>query len=180
MTRIAPLEPPYDDSVAQTLTKWMPPGAPVPPLALFRTIAVHPMLRERMRPLGAGLLAHGVLPARVRELAILRTCARCGAGYEWGVHVTAFARVAGLDDAAIRRTVAPALSPDDPDAIVLQVVDELHDTSTLSDATFAAAHERFAAAGVLELAALVGYYHLISYIIGVAAIEPEPWASRMA
>jgi 4-carboxymuconolactone decarboxylase len=99
-TRIAPLSPPYDDAVAAALAKWMPPGTAVPPLALFRTIAVHPMLRDRMRPLGAGLLAHGVLPARARELAILRTCARCDARYEWGVHVTAFARAAGLDAAA--------------------------------------------------------------------------------
>lgn len=70
--RIVPLEPPYEEDVAQALAKWMPPGTGVPPLALFRTIAIHPMLRDRLRPLGAGLLGHGLVPARARELVILR------------------------------------------------------------------------------------------------------------
>jgi 4-carboxymuconolactone decarboxylase len=41
--------------------------------------AVHESLAARMRPLGAGILGHGLLEPRVRELMILRTCARCGA-----------------------------------------------------------------------------------------------------
>jgi 4-carboxymuconolactone decarboxylase len=36
-----------------------------------------------MRPLGAGLLGHGRLSMRERELVIDRACARAGAEYEW-------------------------------------------------------------------------------------------------
>ena len=36
------------------------------------------------------------LSLRHRELLILRTTARCGAEYEWGVHVQVFAAKAGL------------------------------------------------------------------------------------
>src|SRR5688572_16426734 len=108
MSRIAPLEPPYAPEIEAILAKWMPPGQASPPLALFRTIAIHPMLRDRMRPLGAGLLGHGTLPGRLRELSILRTCARCGAHYEWSVHATAFGASVGLDAAALRAT---ALEP---------------------------------------------------------------------
>ena len=174
-TRILPLEPPYAPDVAEALAKWMPAGFALPPLALFRTIARHPMLRDRMRPLGSGLLARGSLPPRVRELLILRTSARCGAGYEWSVHVAAYARTVGLDDATIAATVAGTPATDD-DALVTRIADELHDHSTLSDATFAAAHAAFGDEGMLEIAALCGFYHLIAYVIGVAGVAPEPWA----
>src|SRR5438552_8948232 len=89
--RIAPLEPPYAPEALEALTKWMPPGSGAEPLKLFRTLTRHPTLSARMRPLGAALLGRGTIPLRARELLILRTCARCGAEYEWGVHVTAFA-----------------------------------------------------------------------------------------
>ncbi|HUJ57294.1 MAG TPA: carboxymuconolactone decarboxylase family protein [Kofleriaceae bacterium] len=175
--RIAPLEPPYDAETAEALARWMPPGSPIPPLALFRTLARHPMLRDRMRPLGAGLLGRGVLPARTRELVILRTSARCDARYEWGVHVAAYAAAAGLDRETVRATTLarPELAGDD--ALALAVADELHDTATLSDHTFADAVERFGEAGVLELAALAGFYHVIAYVIAAARVEPEPWAA---
>src|SRR5207302_8614704 len=103
MPRIEPLQPPYEPPVAEFLTRWMPPGSAIEPLALFRTLPVSLPLSDRMRPLASGLL-RGSLPARQRELVILRACARCGAEYEWGVHVSAFARVAALSDEEIAAT----------------------------------------------------------------------------
>lgn len=178
--RIAPLDPPYDDATRESLRKWMPPNSGTEPLALFRTIARHPMLSERLRVLGAGLLGHGLVSLRVRELVILRTCARCDARYEWGVHISAFARAAGLDRDTIRATAlattAELESRSDDDALVLRVTDALHDRSTLPQSLFGATVARFGEPQTLEIAALAGYYHLISYLIAVAAVEPEPWA----
>ena len=105
MPRIAPLEPPYAPATEETLLRWMPPGATVEPLKLFRTLLVHDSLMSRMRPLGAGILGHGLLEPRVRELMILRVCARCDAGYEWGVHAAFFAESVGLTEAEVRATV---------------------------------------------------------------------------
>src|SRR5438309_1277633 len=94
--RIEPVGPPYEGEIGDQLAKWMPPDAPVEPLALFRTLVVHPELASRMRPLGSALLAHGLLEPRDREIVVMRTCARAGAEYEWGVHAVAFASSAGL------------------------------------------------------------------------------------
>src|SRR5258708_503735 len=110
--RIAPLEPPYEPDLEEMLRKWMPPGSPIEPLALFRTLAVHDELASRMRPLGAGILGHGRVEPRDREIIILRTCARAGAEYEWGVHAVAFGEPLGLTDEQITATVHGA--PDDP------------------------------------------------------------------
>src|SRR5271154_2183711 len=103
--RIAPLQPPYDPDTEAALRKWMPPGFDAEPLALFRTLAIHDELSSRMRVLGAGLLGHGHLAPRDREIVIHRTCARAGAEYAWGVHAVAFGAPLGLTEAQLAATV---------------------------------------------------------------------------
>jgi 4-carboxymuconolactone decarboxylase len=179
--RIAPLEPPYDEETAQMLARWMPPGAAVEPLRLFRTLAVHPGLAARMRPLGAGILGHGTVEPRLREVMIDRTCALCGAEYEWGVHAAAFGAAVGLSDAQLDSTAAGgAVDPlwSDADRAVLRLADELHETGSASDELFADLERHFSAAQILELAVTAGWYHTIAYVIGVARVELEPWARR--
>jgi 4-carboxymuconolactone decarboxylase len=179
--RIAPLEPPYEPALAEMLKRWMPPGSSIEPLALFRTLAVHDELFSRMRPLGAGILAHGRIAPRHRELVIDRTCARAGAEYEWGVHAIAFGGAAGLTDEQLAATaVAPA---DDPawselDALLIRLADELHDTCAVSEPLWTALTERFSDDQLLELVITAGWYRLISSVINAARIEREPWAAR--
>lgn len=181
IARIAPLDPPYAPDVRTALDKWMPPGAGVEPLKLFRTLARHERLSDRMRGLGAALLGRGLLPARVRELLILRTCARCGAEYEWGVHVTAFSSAAGLSDAIVhdtaRRPPSDVEARDDDDSIVMRLADELHDSSTVSSALWKKLAARFDDAQLLEMIAIAGFYHLISFTVNATAVEREAWAS---
>jgi alkylhydroperoxidase family enzyme len=70
----------------------MPPG--MAPLRLFRTIAHNPRVLEKIR--ASNLLDRGSLDRRDREIVILRTTARCGCEYEWGVHVAFFSAKVGL------------------------------------------------------------------------------------
>jgi 4-carboxymuconolactone decarboxylase len=177
--RIPPLAPPYDPPTAEMLAKWMPRDSGVEPLRLFRTLAVHESLFARMRPLGAGILGHGLLEPRVRELMILRTCARCGAEYEWGVHATFFGQAVGLTPTEVAATPAgdPAFS-DPRDAAVISAADELHDTAGVSEETYATLERHFSAPQILELVITAGWYHTISFVINAAAVELEPWAAR--
>lgn len=179
--RIAPLEPPYPADVAEALRKWMPPGTDAEPLKLFRTLNVHEQLASRMRPLGAGILGHGRLAPREREIVIHRTCARAGAEYEWGVHVLAFGKPLGLTDAQIEATVHGGA--DDPawsaeDAQLIELADELHDTATVSDRLWSRLAARFDSDQLLELLVTAGWYRLISYVINGAGVQHEPWAAR--
>jgi alkylhydroperoxidase family enzyme len=105
--RLAPIPRPYAPAIEKALAALMPPG--VEPLRLFRTLAHNPRVLERF--LAGGLLDKGSLSLRDRELAILRTCARCGSEYEWGVHVAFFSVRAGLSAEEVRATCArePAL-----------------------------------------------------------------------
>lgn len=179
--RIAPLEPPYDTEVEVMLAKWMPPGADVTPLALFRTLAVHDELMSRMRPLGAGILGSRIIDPGVREVMIHRTCARCGAEYEWGVHAATFGTTVGLTAEQLRSTVHGA--PDDPcwtrtQRAVLRLADELHDANTVSDALYAELGTIFDERQLLELTVTAGWYHTIAFVIGLAGVNHEPWAVR--
>jgi len=181
--RIAPLTPPYPPEIEAALAKWMPPGSAIEPLRLFRTLERNHLLAERLRGVGAVFLGrHALLPPRVREVLILRTCARTGAEYEWGVHVAAFARAVGLDDAAVRatalRTPGDARLAGDDDALALRLADELHETSAIAPALWALLAARFSEAELLEMIAIVGFYHLIAFVLGGVAVEHEPWAAR--
>jgi 4-carboxymuconolactone decarboxylase len=178
--RIAPVEPPYTPELDAMLTKWMPPNSGLDPLRLFRTLAVHPELAARMRPLGAAILAHGLVEPRLREVMIHRTCARCGAEYEWGVHAVAFGAPLGLSDEQLTATVRGG--PDDPvwsdaERTVIALADELHDDARVSDATFAELERHFDTAQIVELVVTSGWYHTISFVIDAARVEPEPWAA---
>jgi 4-carboxymuconolactone decarboxylase len=178
--RIAPLEPPYEPEIDAILKKWMPPGAETEPLRLFRTLAVHDELASRMRPIGSGILGHGRVEPREREIVIHRTCARAGAEYEWGVHVLAFGKPLGLGDEQIDATVQG--SAEDPvwserDALLIRLADELHEACTVSDALWAELAERFSDDQLLELVITAGWYRLLSYVINAAGVEREPWAA---
>ena len=71
-------------------------------LNIFATLAHHPRLLKRWSAFGGVLLYGGKLPARERELLILRTGYLCRAPYEWGQHVTI-----GLGRRAHRRRDRP-------------------------------------------------------------------------
>ncbi len=178
--RIAPLEPPYDDETQTQLAKWMPPGAPVEPLVLFCTLMVHRDLAARMRPLGSALLGHGLVEPREREIMILRTCARCGAEYEWGVHAVAFGHAVGLSDGQIAASAAgasedPAWS--DSERALVRLADELYETDGVSDLLWAELAGRWSPAQLLELIVTAGWYRTLSYIINVTHIQREPWGA---
>jgi 4-carboxymuconolactone decarboxylase len=181
--RIVPLQPPYEPAVESMLGKWMPPNSGMEPLRLFRTLGVHAELAARMRPLGAGILGHGLLEARLREVMIHRTCAVCGAEYEWGVHAVAFGRPLGFTDEQLASTVhgdAEGGAWSDTERAVYRLADELHYSGDISDALFAELERHFSAEQILELVVTSGWYHTISFVIRAARVEPEPWAARFA
>ncbi|GGT68231.1 carboxymuconolactone decarboxylase family protein [Actinomadura citrea] len=177
MPRIAPLDPPYTTEIAAALARWMPPDVARDPLVLFRTLHRNPELASRMRVLGAGLLAHGRLPARDREIIIDRTCARAGCEYEWGVHAATFGEAAGLSREQLQATVSGDGAPWSPkERLLLSAADELHDSARMSPRTWTALAEHYDEPQLLELLVLTGWYRTISQLINTLEIDNEPWA----
>jgi 4-carboxymuconolactone decarboxylase len=147
---------------------------------VFTTLVRAPRLFRHWLSFGGALLS-GSLPARDRELLILRAAVNCDAPYEWGQHAR-IGRQAGLSDDEVERVaVGPtAAGWDDDDASLLAVADELHATHTLSDLRYAALAARYDEAQVIEVLMVVGHYELLAMTLnalGVAldeGLEPMP------
>lgn len=178
--RIAPLAPPYEPDLQALLAKMTPPGAPEV-LALFRVLAHHPALAERMTGWGGFLLGRkALLPLRDREVVIDRVCARCGAEYEWGVHVAAFAEAAGFTPAQTRAIADPAAddaSLAERDRLLVQMVDELHERADVSDTLWSELARHWTQPQLIELLMLAGWYRAISYVCNAARVPLEKWGA---
>jgi alkylhydroperoxidase family enzyme len=172
--RLAPLPEAQWDEEIRPLLRAMP-GPDGRPLNIFATLAHHPKLLKRWLVFGAHVLSKSTLPARERELAILRSGWLCRCEYEWGQHVV-IARASGVSDDEIARVArgpdAPGWSP--RDAALLRAVDELHASASIGDATWAALAEHFEPRQLIDLVFAVGQYHLVSMALNSLGVEREP------
>jgi 4-carboxymuconolactone decarboxylase len=143
-------------------------------LNIFRTLAKHRPLYDRFNRLGGFLLYRGLLPARQREIVVLRTGWRSGSVYEFGQH-TRFGQEAGLAPEEIRRLATEGVDGWSPDERALVVfADELCATNTVSDQTWAALAGRWSEEELLELVVLAGFYRLVSGFLNTVGVELEP------
>jgi 4-carboxymuconolactone decarboxylase len=67
---------------------------------------------------------------------------------------------------------------DDRMTTLLRIADELHDSSTLSDAAWAVARPCWSDEQILEILAICGFYHFIGYLARAGRIGLEPWQAR--
>jgi 4-carboxymuconolactone decarboxylase len=177
--RIPPATPPYPLAVQQFFDRIMPKG--MEPLVLFRTLAQSERVLGKTRD--GGLLDPGHVSMRQREIVIDRTCARCGCEYEWGVHTAIFAERVGFT-AAQKRALLHGTA-DDPawpaeEGLLVALCDELHDGAGISDALWTGLAAAFTPQQILELIALAGFYHTISYLCNGLRLPLERFAPRMA
>jgi alkylhydroperoxidase family enzyme len=171
--RIGPIEPPYDDETASVLDQLGPP------IQLFRVLARRPDLARGVVGWGSYYLSRrSALTLRQRELVIDRTTALCGADYEWGIHIAAFAGKAGLTADQIASLAhgshTDACWTDPADRAVLRASDELHATADLADDTWEALVAEVGEAGTLDVLLLAGWYHAISFAVRALRLPLEP------
>ena len=185
-TGITHLTPPYSEDVAAVLARMMPKDSKVEPLKLFRTFTRNLPFATAIGPLGGHMLSRGRgsgagYDERSRELVIHRVCALCDCEYEWGVHIASYASKVGLTEEQIYATVHGHPGDtcwDARDRSVLTMVDQLHCSGSLDDDAFQSLAAHFAPAVIIELLALAGWYHVISYVANGCRTELEDWAPR--
>lgn len=143
-------------------------------LNLFATLRHNRELAAGFFALGGHLLQGGAIPARDRELVILRVGWRCGAEYEFSHH-RSIALDAGLTAAEIDRVADVDLGAwSREDAPLIALADELCATTSVSDATWTALAARFDDAAMLELTMLAGFYRMVSGVLNGARVALEP------
>ena len=162
--RIPPL--PYDQWDTEALSA-ISGGRKLPPNNVLGLLAQHPALARAFLTFNVHLLTASALPARTRELAILRIAWRRRCRYEWAQHVL-IARRAGVTDeeiAGIRAGEATLIS---------RAVDELDDDSCLSDETYRELAAELDDRQLMDLVFTIGTYGLLAMAFNTFGVELEP------
>jgi 4-carboxymuconolactone decarboxylase len=106
---------------------------------------------------------------RLTELAILMTARHWTQQYEWNAHYPAAIK-AGIKPetiAAVAEGRRPAGMAED-EAVIYDLLTELHLSHGVSDATYARALAKFGEAGVVETTSLAGYYAMLAMVMNTA------------
>jgi 4-carboxymuconolactone decarboxylase len=142
-------------------------------LNLFRVLVHHPLLLDRVAALGRVFLREGTLPARERELVILRVSWRLRSRYEFAQHVR-LGRAEGVTDTDVERVAREELDGwPAHEAAFLRLADELLEADAVGEATWQEAASRLDTQQLLELVWLVGYYRMLAGFLRAVGIPVE-------
>src|SRR5215475_6182269 len=134
----------------------------------FNAYLRSPQMGDLAQQFGAYLRFHSSVPRKLNEFAIIITARHWNAQYEWYAHHR-YALEAGLNPAiadAVAAGKRPAAMQPDEEA-VYNFCTELLKTTQVSDRTFAAAKKTLGERGVVDLIAVMGYYHFVSMVLNV-------------
>jgi 4-carboxymuconolactone decarboxylase len=139
---------------------------------LFSTLARNPALLEAMNPQGFYLLRGSSIPPREREMLILRIAWLAQSEYEFGQH-TVIALQAGLSIEEITRiTQGPDVKAwTGFEASLLLAVDELHQNSVISDATWIDLTKQYNDIQIMDMIATVGQYRMLAMLLNSLKIN---------
>ncbi len=163
--RIPPIEPAdWDDAMREAL-------APVTrhtgdAFNIFKTFAHHPEALKAFLAWGSYVLGASTLPAREREIVILRVGWLAQSAYEWAQHVK-IGRSCGLTDeeiAAIREG-AKAARWTEAERALLDAADQLYINSAIDDPTWAALSKAFSTRQCMDVVFTVGQYTQVCMIL---------------
>jgi alkylhydroperoxidase family enzyme len=177
MTSTPRLEPlpadEWDDEVRAAMSPLLPAERANPRDAgnVVGTLVRNRGLTRAYLEFNAHLLLHSSVSPRVREVALLRAVHLRGSEYLWDHHVP-IAERAGLTLAEIEAVRAGDVA-DPVDELVVRVVDEVENTSTLTDATWSQLCKHFDEQQVLDLLFTIGCYQLLAVAVNVIGIQPE-------
>jgi alkylhydroperoxidase family enzyme len=174
-TRIGPLDEAGRSARQQEVVDDLVRG---PTVNIYTTLARNPELAAAMVNLGRTLRGEGI-SARHREILILRTGCNCDSEYELAQHFR-LAMSIGMTAEDMRRV---RVGPDAPgwepfEAALCRAADELHADQTISDGTWATLAARYSEPQLIHATMLVGYYHLVSFVLNALGVPLEADAVR--
>jgi AhpD family alkylhydroperoxidase len=159
------------------LGSWLSGGqAPSKPSPVRVTISRHEKLFEAWDPFGAAVF-NGELPARDREVLILRSALLTRCRVEWAYHEPLGKR-AGMSEkdiaAVVEGTASTALDP--WDAVLVSVVDQLYETGTIDDPTWDALAARYTVEQLIEVPMVTGQYMMLAFALNAFGTPPPEGA----
>lgn len=148
-----------------------------PDYNLYKTLVHHVELYNNWSPLGRVMLNASTLPARDREIIMLRMGWLCQSEYEWAQHARiATAENIGMTAEEIHRIAA---APDSAEwtafeRTLMDMVDELRYDAMISDATWQALRSRYSEQEVMDALFTAAQYQLVSMALNSLGIQLDP------
>src|SRR5690606_17539259 len=148
-----------------------------PDYNLYKTLVYHVELYNHWSPLGRVLLNASTLPARDREIIMLRMGWLCQSEYEWAQH----ARIATAADIGMTAEEIHLIAAD-PDSSqwtelergLMDMVDELRYDAMISDATWQALRQHYSQQEVMDALFTAAQYQLVSMALNSIGIQLDP------
>ena len=168
--RIAPLADDQLDADQKELLAPMAATGRV--LNIFRTLARAPKAAKGFLAWGNYVLSRrNELPAREREIVILRIGYLCKSGYEWTQHHRIGLRegLTGDEIERIKRGADAGWSA--PDAALIRATDELHADQFIGEATWAELGKHFSDKQRMDVVFTAGQYTQVSMILNTFGVQ---------
>ena len=167
--RIAPLS---DAELTAEQAEVLEAFRPGPVLNIFRTLAHAPKALSRFNAWGGYVLSRrNDLPAREREIVILRTGYLCKSGYEWTQHTRIGLREGLTEDevARIKQGAQAGWTP--ADAVLIQASDELHADQFITDATWAELRRHYSEKQCMDVVFTAAQYTQVSMFLNTFGVQ---------
>ncbi len=171
--RLTPLtESQWDEKQGELLTPYKNSDGKI--MNVFTTVVRHPGLFERFMPFASYVIQEQTLPARDREMLILRIGWLCQAKYEFGQHTLA-AKEVGLSDEEILRITR---GPDDPEwnefeSALLRAADELFHDAIIADSTWNTLSRHYEEKQLMDIVFTLGQYNMVSWMLNSFGVQLE-------
>jgi 4-carboxymuconolactone decarboxylase len=147
-----------------------------PLLNIFRTLARTPKALTRFNEWGGYILSRrNSLPAREREIVILRVGFLCKSGYEFTQH-TRIGLAEGLTEDEIMAIKTGAAAPNwsRADAALIRMADELVKDHFVSDQTWTDLSAQFAEKQCMDAVFTAGQYTQVSMFLNTFGVQLDP------
>ncbi len=132
---------------------------------IFKVLMNNPKLARSWSRFAGYIMGGQSLPARDREILILRIGWLNQAPYEWEQHVRISRSVGLTDDEIDRVSKGPRAGWDKHDAALLQAADDLREKSVVSDETWKQLSERYSIEQMMDAVFTIGQYNLVSWAL---------------
>jgi alkylhydroperoxidase family enzyme len=139
---------------------------------IYSTLGQNPDALTAFLAWGSYVLRRASLPARERELVILRVGYLCRAGYEWAQH-SRLGKQVGLTASEVERIKCGSAAADwsDADRTLLVAAEELQHNHFIDDATWQALRCLFTEQQCMDLVFVVGHYTQVCMILNTFGIQ---------
>ena len=143
-----------------------------PLLNIFRTLARAPKALARFNAWGGYVLSRrNDLPAREREIVILRIGYLCKSGYEWTQHHRIGLREGLTEDeiARIKQGAEAGWSP--ADAVLIRAADDLHADQFITEPTWAELRRHYSEKQCMDVVFTAGQYTQVSMMLNTFGVQ---------